>query len=36
MFQMFKEVYKNIDKLRKIKQEYLDFKQDFNKKFVFL
>ena len=31
---MFKEVYENIDKLRKAQQKYLNFKQNFKKKFV--
>ena len=35
MFQVFKEIYKNTDKFRKVKQEYLNLKQDFKKKFVF-
>ena len=35
MFQVLKEVYEDTDKLRKIKQEYLNFKQDLKKKFVF-
>ena len=34
MFQVFKEVYENIDRLRKTRQEYLNFKQNFKKKFV--
>ena len=35
MFQVFKEVYEDIDRLRKIRQEYLNFKQDPKEKFVF-
>ena len=31
---MFKEIYENTDKFRKVRQEYLNFKQDFKKKFV--
>ena len=31
---MFKKIYENIDKLRKARQEYLNFKQNFKKKFV--
>ena len=34
MFQVLKEVYEDIDRLRKIRQEYLNFKQDLKKKFV--
>ena len=32
---MFKKVYENTDRLRKVRQEYLNFKQDFKEKFVF-
>ena len=35
MFQVLKEVYENIDKLRKVKQEYLNFKQDLKEEFAF-
>ena len=35
MFQVLKEVYEDTDKLRKIRQEYLNFKQDLKEKFVF-
>ena len=34
MFQMFKKVYENIDRLRKTRQEYLNFKQNFKEEFV--
>ena len=34
MFQVFKEVYEDTDKLRKVKQKYLNFKQDLKEKFV--
>ena len=34
IFQMFKEVYKDIDRLRKAQQKYLNLKQDFKKKFA--
>ena len=34
MFQVFKEVYKDIDKSRKVKQEYLNLKQNFKEEFV--
>ena len=35
MFQVFKEVYKDIDKFRKVRQKYLNFKQNLKEKFVF-
>ena len=34
MFQVLKEIYEDTDKFRKIRQEYLNFKQDFKEKFV--
>ena len=34
MFQVLKKVYENIDKLRKVRQEYLNLKQDLKEKFV--
>ena len=34
IFQMFKEIYEDTDRFRKIRQEYLNLKQDFKKKFV--
>ena len=34
MFQVFKEVYEDIDRLHKTWQKYLNFKQSFKKKFV--
>ena len=34
MFQVFKEVYEDTDKLRKVRQEYLNLKQDLKEKFV--
>ena len=34
MFQMFKEVYEDIDRFRKVRQEYLNFKQSLKEKFV--
>ena len=35
MFQVLKEVYEDTDKFRKVRQKYLNFKQDFKKKFAF-
>ena len=35
MFQVLKEVYEDIDKLRKVRQEYLNFKQNLKEEFVF-
>ena len=35
MFQVLKEVYEDIDRFRKIKQEYLNLKQGLKEKFVF-
>ena len=35
MFQVLKEVYEDTDKFRKVRQEYLNFKQDLKEKFVF-
>ena len=34
MFQVLKEIYEDTDKFRKIKQEYLNLKQDLKEKFV--
>ena len=34
IFQVFKEVYEDIDKFRKVRQEYLNLKQNFKKKFI--
>ena len=34
MFQVLKEIYEDTDKLRKVRQEYLNLKQNFKKKFV--
>ena len=34
MFQVFKEIYEDTDKLRKIRQEYLNLKQGPKKKFA--
>ena len=34
MFQMFKEVYEDTDRFRKVRQEYLNFKQNLKEKFV--
>ena len=35
IFQVLKKVYEDTDKLRKVRQEYLNLKQNFKKKFVF-
>ena len=35
IFQMLKKIYENTDKLRKVRQEYLNLKQDLKEKFVF-
>ena len=35
MFQVLKEIYEDINKLRKIRQKYLNLKQDFKEEFVF-
>ena len=35
MFQVLKEIYEDTDKLRKVRQEYLNFKQDLKEEFVF-
>ena len=35
MFQVLKKVYEDIDRFWKVRQKYLNFKQDFKKKFVF-
>ena len=34
MFQVLKEVYEDTDRLRKVRQEYLNLKQDLKEKFV--
>ena len=35
MFQVLKEVYEDTDRLQKVRQEYLNFKQNLKEKFVF-
>ena len=34
MFQVLKEIYEDTDRFRKIRQEYLNFKQNFKEEFV--